>query len=82
MRTKCPHCEAYARHTKSSELDITCKEITFRCTNDDCGHVFVATLSATRTLVPSARPNMKIRLPFSKNVNAEQMARYMEQNRT
>ena len=61
---QCPHCRSNADIRTSKELTATYREIRYRCQNDDCGCVFVASLEATRIVVPSARPNPEIRLPF------------------
>lgn len=45
------------------------REITFVCTNLKCGHVWVSTLEAARTLSPSAIPNREVKLPLSSHIN-------------
>ncbi|MEG3166638.1 ogr/Delta-like zinc finger family protein [Sphingomonas sp. LB3N6] len=61
----CPHCSGPAGIRNSAALTATVRHIRYRCENDDCGHVFVAELQVIRTIVPSARPNPEVRLPFS-----------------
>lgn len=65
----CPHCRANAIARTSKEMSITMREITFVCTNEKCGHVWVSTLEAARTLSPSAIPNLAVKLPFSPHIN-------------
>lgn len=40
------------------------RELRLNCTDDDCGHTFVAQLSIIRTIRPSYRENPSVRLPF------------------
>lgn len=51
----------------SKTLTPLYRELRFQCTNvegdDPCGHTFIASFEITRTIVPSARPNPRIRLP-------------------
>ncbi len=46
-------------------MSRTMREITYRCENDECGHVYVATLEVVRTIVPSAVPNPDVSIPLS-----------------
>lgn len=72
---RCPHCRARTVARSSRELSSTMREIVYQCVDTDCGHTYVAQLEAVRTLSPSAKPNMDIRLPISQHVRA----RIMEQ---
>lgn len=67
LRTVCPHCEAPAKVRSSKTLTPLYRELRFQCSNVDgdnpCGHTFIASFEITRTIVPSARPNPRIRLP-------------------
>lgn len=68
LRTICPHCNAQAKVRSSKTLTPLYRELRFQCTNvegdDPCGHTFLASFEITRTIVPSARPNPRIRLPI------------------
>ncbi|MBL3601486.1 MAG: ogr/Delta-like zinc finger family protein [gamma proteobacterium endosymbiont of Lamellibrachia anaximandri] len=78
MKTKCPHCECLCVIRDSKQLSNTCREIKFQCQNIDCGFTFVSTLSADRTLSPSARPNPTINIPLSADVNRERIMPSMQ----
>lgn len=52
--TRCPHCEAVCKTIKTKQIAPTYREITFLCTNKDCGFLFVASITPVRTLEPSA----------------------------
>jgi uncharacterized Zn finger protein len=64
----CPHCERSVRAIKSRTMSAMFKEITYRCTNEECGHVFVAGLEVLRTVSLSATPNYQVRIPISQRV--------------
>jgi len=51
--TKCPHCGARCFTLKTDQLSVSVREITYLCTNEACGHQFVAHLAAVRTITPS-----------------------------
>ena len=63
IRTKCPHCRAQAKVRSSKVITPLYKELRFQCSDMECGHTFVASLTIDRTIVASARPNPTIRLP-------------------
>ncbi|MDP1976274.1 ogr/Delta-like zinc finger family protein [Undibacterium sp.] len=63
----CPHCTQGVRAIKSRTMSPMFKEITYRCNNVDCGHVFVAGLEVLRTLSLSATPDYKVRIPISRH---------------
>lgn len=46
-------------------------EIRFSCTDIECGHTFVATLTAVRTLKASTKPNANVHLPLSTSLMRE-----------
>lgn len=61
----CPHCGARALVRTSEAVTDLVRDVRLRCTNDDCGHIFVAQLSIVRTIVPSIRPNPAVLLPIA-----------------
>lgn len=65
---RCPHCKARAIARSSRELSATMREIVYVCHDPECGHTYVATLEAVRTLSPSAKPKNDILLPMSPHV--------------
>ncbi|MFZ6772286.1 ogr/Delta-like zinc finger family protein [Undibacterium sp. SXout7W] len=66
----CPHCEQSVRAIKSRTMSPMLKEITYRCQNEECGHVFVAGLEVLRTLSLSAQPNYAVKIPISQHARA------------
>ncbi|MBC3911404.1 ogr/Delta-like zinc finger family protein [Undibacterium sp. NL8W] len=66
----CPHCSNPVRAIKSRTLSPMFKEITYRCNNVDCGHVFIAGLEVLRTVSLSAVPNYDVKIPISRHVRA------------
>ena len=66
----CPLCSTRAIARTSREMSETMREITFRCDDDECGHVYVARLEAVRTLVPSGRYGLHPDIPFSTHSRA------------
>ncbi|WP_186193166.1 ogr/Delta-like zinc finger family protein [Burkholderia gladioli] len=61
----CPICLGRSTARSSRSMSRTMREITYRCENDDCGHVYIANLEVVRTLVPSAVPNADVVIPLS-----------------
>ncbi|MEB0137973.1 MULTISPECIES: ogr/Delta-like zinc finger family protein [unclassified Undibacterium] len=66
----CPHCEQPVRAIKSRTMSPMFKEITYRCNNPDCGHVFIAGLEVLRTISLSATPNCLMKIPISQHVRS------------
>ena len=66
---ECPHCGSLAKMRTTRAVTPLFRELRFQCTNVDgdeaCGHTFVAALTIERTIVPSARPNPRIKLPIA-----------------
>jgi hypothetical protein len=62
LRTICPHCQALAKVRSSKQLTPLFKELRFQCQDLECGHTFVASLNIDRTIVPSLKPNPRIKL--------------------
>lgn len=62
--THCPHCGSVCRTIKTKQLAPTYRELTFLCLNDACRYLFVAGLTAVRTLSPPLeRPNPEVHIP-------------------
>jgi hypothetical protein len=49
-------------------MSDTMKEITYQCTDDECGHVFVASLEVLRTVSLSSKPKQGVQIPFSESL--------------
>jgi uncharacterized Zn finger protein len=78
----CPHCGAQANIKKSVQISDQYKEFTCMCTNELCGHVWVACLTPVRTLSPSSIPNTAIHIPLSSHVKRVAVVRLMEEEPT
>ncbi|HWX66058.1 MAG TPA: ogr/Delta-like zinc finger family protein [Rhodanobacter sp.] len=65
FRVRCPHCDSFARARSSKQLTTIYREVRFECTNDACGHVWLAGLETLRTLCPSEQPNPEIHIPHA-----------------
>lgn len=64
LRCLCPHCDAQAAVRSSERLTLLVKELRYQCSNLECGHTFLATLTIERTIVQSARPRPSVKLPI------------------
>lgn len=64
----CPHCNARTRVTKTQAMSDTMKEITYQCTDHECGHVFVASLEVLRTVSLSSKPKQGVQIPISESL--------------
>lgn len=64
----CPHCNARTRVTKTQAMSDTMKEITYQCTDHECGHVFVAALEVLRTVSLSSKPKQGVQIPISESL--------------
>lgn len=55
MRVLCPTCGNKAIIGKTNRLSLAHADLYCSCTEPECGHTFVANLSFSHTLSPSAR---------------------------
>lgn len=78
--TKCPHCKLKAVYSGSCELTPCYRRITFRCTNDDCGHIFVSGLIVEYSKTLSSIPDPTIRIPLSKHIKKYELAAQLKTN--
>lgn len=60
----CPHCRTRAQVRTVKDLSPTLRWVYFLCNNLACGHSWVATLEADRTISPSGMPDPRIALPI------------------
>ncbi|MGH8777567.1 ogr/Delta-like zinc finger family protein [Paraburkholderia sp.] len=66
----CPVCSTRAIARTSRKLSDTLREITYRCENDACGHIYVAHLEVVRTVVPSGLHGLHPEIPLSRHGKA------------
>ncbi|WP_250466080.1 MULTISPECIES: ogr/Delta-like zinc finger family protein [unclassified Caballeronia] len=74
---RCPHCRSRAVARSSHEISLTFREVTYQCTNPECGHTYVVNMEFARTLSPSATPNLDLKLPLSPHVR-ERLAQQLD----
>jgi hypothetical protein len=55
MRVYCKECGQRGRITKTNQLSSAVADLYCQCTDAECGHSWVATLSFAHTLSPSAK---------------------------
>jgi len=61
----CPHCDQRASVRTSRSLSPLYRELSYQCTNVECGHTFKCGLEILCSLSPSAMPKPGIDLPLS-----------------
>lgn len=62
------------------DLSPTMRWVYFLCTNLVCGHSWVATLEADRTIAPSGIPNPSVNLPVMERRQVEAIAAALDAN--
>ncbi|WP_392463096.1 ogr/Delta-like zinc finger family protein [Aeromonas dhakensis] len=60
MRVFCKECGQRGRITKTNRLSDEVSDLYCQCTDAECGHSWVATLSFTHTLSPSAKTTSQL----------------------
>jgi predicted RNA-binding Zn-ribbon protein involved in translation (DUF1610 family) len=65
MRAPCPHCGTSAAIRSSKRITPLYSEVRFECPNEDCGHVWLASLGVLHTLYPSNTPNPDVQIPVA-----------------
>lgn len=71
----CPHCGKRAQVQTSKEQSRTLRDVYFQCTNLMCGHTWVATLEAVRTISPASPiyQHPDVHLPLAERSELERM---------
>ncbi len=64
--TQCPHCGSTCKTVKTDQMTRTYREVTYICTNTECGFIFVGAIHPVRTLEPSKMPDPDIRIPMTR----------------
>ena len=62
MKILCPNCQSVAKVRSSKALTPLYRELRLQCTDIDCGGTYVASVTIDRMIVPSQKPNPRIRL--------------------
>lgn len=62
MKILCPHCQSMATVRSSKSLTPLYRELRLQCSDVDCGGTYVASVTIDRMIVPSQKPNPRVRL--------------------
>lgn len=71
MRVFCKECGQRGRITKTNRLSDEVSDLYCQCTDAECGHSWVATLSFAHTLSPSARTINQMALALVRGLTPE-----------
>lgn len=71
MRVYCKVCGQRGRITKTNQLSPDVSDLYCQCTDAECGHSWVATLSFSHTLNPSVKMTRQMVLGLAKGLNPE-----------
>ncbi|MDX7787017.1 Ogr/Delta-like zinc finger protein [Aeromonas caviae] len=71
MRVYCKVCGQRGRITKTNRLSTDVSDLYCQCTDAECGHSWVATLSFTHTLSPSAKSTDQLVLKLASMLTPE-----------
>ncbi|ELM6621498.1 ogr/Delta-like zinc finger family protein [Vibrio fluvialis] len=72
MRVLCPECGEKARIQKSNRLTNSVADLYCACSDPECGHTFVMSLSYSHTLSPSAKTTSQLAFNLVKALPPEQ----------
>ncbi|MGE4370685.1 MAG: ogr/Delta-like zinc finger family protein [Burkholderiaceae bacterium] len=56
----CPNCDAVPKVRTGKQLSASMREVFLECLNEQCQYQWIAYLTLSRTLSPSATPNKKV----------------------
>lgn len=73
MRVICPDCGSVAIIGKTNQLSLAHADLYCSCSQPECGHTFVANLSFSHTLSPSAKASSAIMTELAKAMNPTQI---------
>lgn len=59
----CPHCGEPGKARSSEQTLPTTREVTMLCLNTDCAHIWIAEITAARTIAPSLNPRPDVHIP-------------------
>ncbi|MFV0595469.1 ogr/Delta-like zinc finger family protein [Shewanella sp.] len=62
----CPHCDSRALLRRTRAITLLTREKTYRCDNDECGHIFVSIEEIQRTVVPPRVSREGVNLQISR----------------
>lgn len=76
----CPHCGSRAQIRTSTGVSRTMRKVYFLCNKVPCGHSWVATLEAIRTISPSGLPDPSVDLPVMERSEVEHVFDVLNQS--
>ncbi|HCE1985928.1 TPA: ogr/Delta-like zinc finger family protein [Vibrio parahaemolyticus] len=79
MRVICPCCGANARIGKTNRITEKVADLYCSCSDPECGHTFVANLSYSHTLSPSAKTASDLAVSLVRALPIEKQAQLREQ---
>ncbi len=79
MRVICPACGKKALIRKTNRITREVADLYCSCSDPECGHTFVANLSFSHTLSPSAKTTSQLALELVKALPPEQRQVLREQ---
>ncbi|WP_429076412.1 ogr/Delta-like zinc finger family protein [Aeromonas hydrophila] len=71
MRVLCTECGKRGRITKTERLSVKVADLYCQCTDAECGHTWVSTLSFGHTLSPSARSTTQLALSLIRSLGPD-----------
>lgn len=71
MRVYCKVCGQRGRITKTNQLSAAVADLYCQCGDAECGHSWVATLSYSHTLSPSAHTSHQMALALIRGLSPE-----------
>lgn len=71
MRVFCTECGGRGRITKTNRLSNQVSDLYCQCSDAECGHTWVATLSYSHSLSPSARTADQLVLQLARTLSPE-----------
>jgi len=79
MRVFCSECGSKAIISKTNRLSLAHADLYCSCTEPECGHTFVANLSFSHTLSPSAKTSSTIITELAKAMNPAEMKQLQQE---
>ena len=79
MRVYCQCCGERARINKTNQLSLAHADLYCSCSNPECGHTFVANVSFSHTLSPSAFATSALVTALAKALSPQQRAQLQQE---
>lgn len=76
---RCPHCKGPSKIRSSTQVTPVYSEQLRLCENPLCGHIWIDSVEATRTLSISSTPDPEIQIPLSRHIRRDQVVAALHQ---